>query len=593
MLKTLKYVKKYKYVAIFSVLLTVLNSVVSLLLPFLMSKIINDGISDGNIAYIKQMGVVMIAISGIGVAISILASYCTSKTATGFGAELRRKVFHKVESLSQCDIDKIGTPSLITRTTNDIRHVQDFLLTLLRMIISAPIMLVGGCVMAFLLNPKLAAIIMIIIPVIGLIAFVISKTVIPMFDRQQKKTDRLNLLMREKLGGIRVIRAFNRTEYEDKRFGLANLELTSIALRIQRIFAGLIPLAILLLFSVIIIIIWNGATQISTMDAVLQRAEISDTVGNLQAFVIYILMIIFAVSIAAAMLIMLPRASISAKRINEILDLETMIKNPQKPAEFKNGVSGSLTFESVSFGYPGAKEPVLCDLSFETSAGEVTAIIGGTGSGKSTLVNLIPRFYDVSIGTITIDGADIRTVDTAALRRKIGFIPQQASLFSGTVADNIRLGAPDASDEEIWEALETANAAEFVRELEGGLDCLVSQGGINFSGGQKQRLAIARALVMKSEIFVFDDSFSALDFKTDAMLRAAIKQRLSYANIIIVAQRIGTIMDADRIIVLNDGRIVGMGRHAELMKTCSVYREIAESQLSESDLQMGVSSNAE
>ena len=584
MLKTLRYVLIYKRYAVLTVFLTVFSSAMSLVLPLLMANIINNGITRGDLDYIKRIGLLMILVSALGVAISISTSYCSSKTATGFGAELRKAVFHKVESLSQCDIDKIGTPSLITRITNDIRQVQDFLLTLLRMIISAPIMLVGGCVMAFVLNPRLAAIILIVIPVIALIAYLISKKVMPMFDNMQKSTDRLNRLLREKLAGIRVIRAFNRTKYEDGRFHLANFELTSIALKINRMFAGLVPFAIMLLFSVVILVVWNGGSQIASMDAVLQAKEISDTVGNLQAFVIYLLMIIFAVSMAAAMLIMLPRASISANRIAEVLNTETMITEPENPQPFKAGVSGSLVFDDVSFGYPNAKEPVLGNISFESSAGEVTAVIGGTGSGKSTLVNLIPRFYDTSSGTIYVDGTDIKCVPTAALRRKIGFIPQQASLFSGTVADNLRLGTPDVSDEDMWEALETANAADFVRELEGGLEYRVSQGGINFSGGQKQRLAIARALVMKCEIFVFDDSFSALDFKTDALLRSAIRKNLSYANIVIVAQRIGTIMDADRIIVLDKGRISGVGKHRELLETCPVYREIAESQLTKGEL---------
>lgn len=584
MKKLLKYIKDFKRPLIAAIILTLLSNAMTLLLPLLMSLIVNNGITAGDVEYIKRIGAVMLAVSAVGVLISVGKSYCASKASIGFGSRIRQAVFLKVESLSRCDIDAIGTPSLITRCTNDVHRVQELLLSGINIIITAPIMLIGGVAMAIVLNPKLSLGVLVIFPIVALIAFIISKKVMPLFSVEQKKTDALNKVLREKLAGIRVIRAFNKTEYEDERFRVANRELTDIALKINRIFAALIPIAVMLMFGFIIAIVWAGGRQIDALDPATHAKDIADLVGDLQAFVIYMIMIVFSVSMAAAMFIILPRAGISAKRINEVLELESAIKEPAVSKGFAPGVKGSLEFRDVSFGYPGAEEPVLSGISFTSAPGEVTAVIGGTGSGKSSLINLIPRFYDVTFGSVLVDGTDIRDVALSELHSKLAFVPQKSTLFSGTVADNIRFGKPDATDEEILRALKIACAYDFVMSLDEGLDTMVAQNGNNFSGGQKQRLAIARAIVSGAEIFVFDDSFSALDFATDAEVRRNIRRELSDANIIIVAQRVGTIMDADRIIVLDEGKAVGVGTHTELIDSCSVYREIVESQLTKEDL---------
>lgn len=586
MLKLLKFLKPLKYFAALTVFFSLANNALQLLLPTLMADLVNIGISNGDRDYIFQKGLWMIAVSAVSTFAAVGTSYCSSRTATGFGRTVRGAVFKKVESLSQCDIDKIGTPSLITRNTNDINKIQEMLIAILRTVIAAPVLMVGGIFMALRLNRKLSMVLFIVIPVISLIAFLIARRVIPMFRLMQLKTDSLNKILREKLSGIRVIRAFNRSEYEDNRFKRSNEELTQLAFRIARIFAGLMPLVVLLLFGLLVLIVYIISGQLNALDPgiPLQNLEIKNTVGNLQAFIVYLTMIIYAVSLAAEMLIMLPRASISAGRINEVLNIETKIKEPLSPARTVKGEGRVLEFRGVSFRYPGAGQPALTGIDFSAKAGETTAIIGGTGSGKSTLVSLIPRFYDVTEGSVCIDGVDIRTMRTGDLHDKIGFIPQKTFLFSGTVADNLSFGLQDASEERMWEALENAQAAEFVKELPYGLYDMVSQNGKNLSGGQQQRLAIARALIRPAAFYIFDDSFSALDFKTDLNLRKRLKKELKDAAVIIVAQRIGTIMDADRILVLDEGRIVGDGKHRELMESCAVYREIAVSQLSGEEL---------
>lgn len=584
MRKVLQYLKPYRVAAVLTVFLVLLHSLTQLILPSMMADIINEGISRGEVSYIWRVGSVMLAISALGVLVSILGSACSSKASTGFGRELRKAVFYKVESLSQSDIDKIGTPSLITRSTNDIRQIQDMVLMVLRNVISAPLMLIGGVVMSFIMNKKLSMIIFLLLPIILAIALVVVKKVLPMFDKMQKKTDRLNQIVREKLSGIRVIRAFNRSGYEDGRFGEANLELTGMALRINRMFAALIPIAMLLLYGTIVTLVWVGSRQVDSFDPATQAAQIAGTVGNLQAFVLYLIMIIFALVMAVSLFIMVPRAAVSARRIEEVLDLEPMIEEPDAPRALPVGEKGSLVFEDVSFAYPGAKEPVLSHISFEAHAGEVTAIIGGTGCGKSTLINLIPRFYDVTQGRVLIDGVDVRELAQKDLHRLIGLVPQKAFLFSGTVADNLRYGKEDATQEEMLQTLEVAQARSFVERLPNGLYDMVSQSGTNLSGGQKQRLAIARALIRHAELYIFDDSFSALDFRTDARLRAAIREHYKDANLIIVAQRVGTILDADRIIVLDEGKIAGIGTHRELMERCRVYQEIVESQMAKEEV---------
>ncbi|HRT81854.1 MAG TPA: ABC transporter ATP-binding protein [Oscillospiraceae bacterium] len=586
MIKLARFLKPLKWFAFLTILFSLAHSGLSLLLPKMLASIINEGIAKDRRGYILFMGSIMLFLAAFSAGASILSNYFSARTSTGYGKTLRREVFFKIESLSLCDIDFIGTPSLITRNTNDINKIQDMLMTILRTLITAPIMMIGGAVMAFSMNKELSSLMFIVIPFVIGIAFLVAKVVIPMFEKVQKKTDSLNQILREKLSGIRVIRAFDRSEYENARFREANLDLTALSLRISRIMSGLMPLSVLLIFLLTVAIIGVSSKQINALDANIeaQRMEIASTVGNLQAFLVYLAMMIGAVAMAAEMFIMLPRAKISADRINEVLEIESKIVEPKNPAIPSDSHQSILEFRDVYFSYPGATASVLSAISFTAKAGQTTAIIGGTGSGKSSLVNLIPRYFDISYGSILLNGIDIRYMSTKVLREKIGFIPQKAFLFSGTIADNLMFGKPNASEEDMWRALEVAQAAEFVKKLPDGLQTRVSQGGKNFSGGQQQRLAIARALIRRSSFYIFDDSFSALDFITDAKLRAALKDDLKDSALIIVAQRVGTILDADQIIVLDEGRVAGIGKHKDLLENCDVYREIALSQLSAEDL---------
>lgn len=582
MLKLLRYLKPHKHFALFTLFLAAINNVLTLAFPLLLSEIINEGINKGDLESIKSDGIFMLVCCVIAMFVSIANSYCSSRVSTSFAGELRADIFNKVETFSQGDIDKIGIPSLITRTINDIRQVQDFILMSLRTIISVPIMLIGGTVMAVIMDPGLSLVLLIVLPVIAIIALLVAKKILPFFDKIQKKVDKLNLIIREKISGIRVIRAFNRTKHEDKRFKDANDDLTGMVVTVQRIFASLIPIVTLLAFLLIILLVAIGYVQINRLtDAV----EIQNTIGDLQAFIIYLVFVVIALSNAAAMFIMLPRAKISANRINDVLEMQPEMEILEK--EENSSEKGVIEFRNVSFKYKnpdGDYTDVLKNVSFTANPGKVTAIIGGTGSGKSTILNLIPRFYDVDDGAVFLDGYDVRQMDFASIYSKIGYIPQQAFLFSGTIADNLRYGKEDATDAECWEALEIAQSDTFVREKEGQLQARVEQGGGNFSGGQKQRLAIARAIIRKPEVLIFDDSFSALDFRTDKNLRQALKKITGNSATIIVAQRIGTIMDADNIIVLDAGKIVGQGTHDYLIHNCDVYRDIALSQMSEEEL---------
>lgn len=581
MLKLLRYLKPHKHFALFTLFLAAINNVLTLGFPLLLSEIINEGINKGDLESIKSDGIIMLVCCFIAMLVSIANSYCSSKVSTSFAGELRADIFNKVETFSQGDIDKIGIPSLITRTINDIRQVQDFILMSLRTIISVPIMLIGGTVMAVIMDPGLSLVLLIVLPVIAVIALLVAKKILPFFDKIQKKVDKLNLIIREKISGIRVIRAFNRTKHEDKRFKDANDDLTGMVVTVQRIFASLIPIVTLLAFLLIIILVAIGYMQINRLtDAV----EIQNTIGDLQAFIIYLVFVVIALSNAAAMFIMLPRAKISANRINDVLEMEPEMEIlPKKENHSEKGV---IEFRKVSFKYKnpdGEYTDVLKDVSFTANPGKVTAIIGGTGSGKSTILNLIPRFYDVTDGAVFIDGYDVRQMDFASIYSKIGYIPQQAFLFSGTIADNLRYGKENATDAELWHALEIAQAKDFVEKLPDGLYSMISQNGTNLSGGQKQRLCIARAIVKEALFYMFDDSFSALDFATDARLRAALKENLQNSSILIVAQRVGTIIDADKIIVLDRGQVVGTGTHAELLQSCDVYKDIVASQFSEEE----------
>jgi ATP-binding cassette subfamily B multidrug efflux pump len=544
-------------------------------MPTLMSDIVDKGVMQGDTAYILRIGGVMLLVALADMACAFVAALLSARAGMGFGRDLRRKVFTRVEGFSLHEFDIIGTPSLITRTTNDITQVQMFTMIMMRMLIMAPIMAIGGVIMALQKDAKLTWVLAVVIPIIAVVITITASKALPLFRSIQKKIDRINLVLREGLTGVRVIRAFNRGEHERTRFDEANLDLTNVSIRVNKLMALVMPLMMLLMNLTMIAIIWFGAKRIDAGGM---------QVGALMAFLQYAMQILFSLLMVSFLFIMLPRASASATRINEVLALEPGIKDA--PVTRKaDAERGFIEFRNVTFAYPGgAEEPAIMDISFSAKPAEVTAIIGGTGSGKSTLVNLIPRFYDVASGSILVDDVDIREMAQETLRSKLGFIPQKAVLFNDTIANNIRYGREEATDEEVAHAAETAQALEFILAMPDGFQSVVSQGGTNLSGGQKQRLAIARALVRKPEIYIFDDTFSALDFKTDAKLRAALKRETADATVIIVAQRVNTVMDADRIIVLDEGRVVGMGSHRELIRTCEVYREIVSSQLSEEEL---------
>lgn len=565
-----------------AMIFVILSQAGSLILPVLMSNIVNEGIAKSNVEYIKSTGGIMMIISAVAVFVAFINSYFSSKTSADYGRLLRRDLFLKVESLSQRDIEKIGTPSLITRCTNDVRVLQDFVLQCLRIIISAPIMLVGGIVMAFVMNPDLALVIFAVMPIIAIIVFIVLRIVMPLFKRRQKLLDSINRFIREKLTGTRVIRAFNRSESEDEKFAAQNEEFSSLTLKFQRLMSVLIPICIVLIIFALDLLIVFAAKDIDALDYIADSLELKNSIGNLQAFVVYMVMIVYSFTMTAAMFVIVPRAKISAKRINEVLDLQPSVLDPENPVETEESKRGVVEFRNVSFCYDDAKNNTLTDISFTAEKNKVTAIIGGTGSGKSTVVNLITRFYDVTEGQILFGGVDIRNMKQSHLHSRIGYIPQKAVLFSGSIEDNLRYGDENASDERLRLALDISQSSEFVDKMPQGIKSFVSQNGTNLSGGQKQRLSIARALTRQSDVYIFDDSFSALDFKTDAKLRAAIKENID-ATVIIVAQRVGTIIDADKIIVLDRGRIVGMGKHDELMENCEVYQEIYTSQIEKED----------
>lgn len=571
----IKFLKPYWKQLTLTIILLSIQAISNLYLPNLNADIINNGIAKGDIKYITNTGLFMLGVTLILAVCAIASSYLSSKISMSFGKDMRRAIFYKVESFSQADLDKFGTPSLITRNTNDVHQMQMLMFIGLNLMVMAPIMCIGGIIMALRQDVVLSYSIIIIVPImVALVGFLLVKT-IPIFRSIQVKIDRVNQIMREKLIGVRVIRAFVKSDYEKRRFDEANRDLTSTTLRVNRIIAFAIPSLMIVMNISIVAIIWFGGHRIDSG---------AMPIGNLTAFLTYIMEIMMSVMIAMAMFIMIPRAEASAERILDVLNTEPSIKdqnNPIVPIIAK----GSVEFWDVDFRYPGAEEAVLKDISFKTIPGETTAIIGSTGCGKSTLVNLIPRFYDVTNGCIKIDNVDIRDMPLKDLRDRIGLVPQKAFLFSGTIADNLRYGNENATDEELWHALEVAQAKDFVMELPDKLYAPVDQGGVNFSGGQRQRLAIARALVKKPEIYIFDDSFSALDFKTDARLRLALKNETVNSTVIIVAQRVSTIMDADQIITLNDdGTIAGIGNHNKLMDTCDVYRDIVYSQLSEEEI---------
>lgn len=539
-----------------------------------MSDIVDKGVVTGDSHYIWKIGGFMLLVAAGGMICSIAASFFSAKAASGFGRLLRSKVFSHVGNFSLSEFDKLGTASLITRTTNDITQIQQVMIMMLRMMAAAPMMCIGGIIMAYSKDAKLTLVLAVAIPFLIAAIVVIARKGIPLFKAMQVKLDKLNRVLRENLTGIRVIRSFNRVEHEKKRFDEANWDLTQTAIKVNKIMAAMMPIMMVVLNLTTVAIIWFGSHRISNGHM---------EVGDMMAFIQYAMQIMFSFIMLSMMFVMIPRASVSAVRINEVLETVTDIKDPASAASI-DGEKGHVEFRDVTFSYPGAEMPAISNISFSMHPGEVTAIIGGTGSGKSTLINLIPRFYDVDSGQVLIDGVDVREMTQEQLRQKIGFIPQQAVLFTGTISENIRFGKEDASDEEVHHAAEIAQANEFISSMPEGFDSIIAQGGTNVSGGQKQRLSIARALVRKPEIYIFDDSFSALDFKTDAKLRAALKKETVDSTVLIVAQRVSTIMDSDRIIVLDDGKVSGIGTHKELMESCSVYREIVMSQLSKEEI---------
>lgn len=573
MIKLLKNLTTYKW-AVFAVLILVFaQSMSDLYLPTLMADIIDKGVVTGDTAYIWKIGAVMLGITGLGALAAIAASYYSSKAAMGLGRDIRRKVFNHVERFTLQEFDQVGTASLITRTTNDITQVQQVVIMMLRMVVSAPIMFVGGLIMAVSKDAKLSLVIVAAMPILVVSILLILWKGVPLFGQVQKRLDRLNLVLRENLTGIRVIRAFNRESEEKVRLTKANADLTDVSIKVNKIMAFLMPVMMLVMNLTVVGVIWFGGIRINNGGM---------QIGDLMAFIQYVMQIMFALVMASVMFVMIPRAAVSAKRINEVLEMEpTMVDAGTASADRERG---TLVFDRVTFSYPGAEAPVLSDISFTARPGEITAVIGGTGSGKSTLVNLIPRFYDVTNGSIQVNGVDSQAVPQEELRSKIGFVPQKALLFTGTIADNIRFGKEDATDEEIKHAARVAQATDFIERMPNQYDSIIEQGGSNVSGGQKQRLSIARALVRKPDIYVFDDSFSALDFKTDATLRKALKQETEDATVLIVAQRVSTVMDADQIIVLEEGKIAGIGTHDELYATNDVYQEIVKSQLSEEEI---------
>ncbi len=568
MLKLFKGLKPYWTLVIGVLVLVFISTLTDLELPDLMSDIVDTGIVQGDVSYILGRGGVMLLVALLGTVCTILTSYLSSKIGMGFSRDLRKKVFEKVESFSLTEINEVGTASLITRTTNDINQVQMVVIMMMRMMLSAPIMIVGALIMALRKDVELSKVILVVIPIIIVTIVIIAKFTLPMFQKMQNKIDKLNLVVRENLTGIRVIRVFNKVEAEQERFNQASLEVSRIATMANRLMGALMPLMMLILNLSIIAVIWFGGIRINDGDLM---------VGDLMAFIQYLTQVMFSLLMLTMMFVLIPRAQASAVRINEVLEMESPIQEPKEAIQPQ--LKGYVEFKNVSFGYEGAEEYAISNISFVAKPGEVTAIIGGTGSGKSSILNMIPRFYDAAKGEVLVDGVNVRDMNQQELRSKIGYVPQKAVLFTGTIRDNILYGKEDATDEEVRHALDIAQATDFVSKMKEGIESPISQGGTNVSGGQKQRLSIARAIVRKPEIYLFDDSFSALDFKTDAQLRAALKKETKDSTVIIVAQRVSTVMDATRILVMDEGHVVGMGTHEELLQTNEIYQQIVESQL--------------
>ena len=568
------YLAPYRLPLSIVLILVAVQAIANLYLPSLNADIINNGVVKGDTDYILRTGGFMLLVTLMLGVCSIIAVYFGSMTAMKLGRDVRSAIFRKVMSFSQKDTNTFGTPSLITRNTNDVQQVQMVLVMAFNIMIMAPIMCVGGVIMALREDVPLSGLLIVVIPlVVGMIAIVAVRA-LPLFRSVQKKTDRINQVMRETLSGVRVIRAFVRTEHEEIRFDEANADLTATQLRVNRLFAIMIPFLFGTMNLSTVAVVWFGGLRIDSGGM---------QIGNLSAFLQYVMMVLFSVMMAALMFVMVPRAAAAAERIQAVLDTEVDVCDPDDAQEIVDA-KGVVEFDDVEFGYPGAEDPVLCGITFTARPGQTTAIVGSTGSGKTTLANLIPRFYDVTSGAVRIDGVDVRKLRLESLWQLIGVIPQKAFLFSGSVATNLRYGDETADDEALWKALEVAQAKEFVEQMDGGMDAAIDQGGTNVSGGQRQRLSIARAIVRKPKDYIFDDSFSALDFKTDQQLRAALRDETRDSTVIIIAQRVGTIMRADQIVVLDGGKVVGIGTHEQLMKSCETYQEIVYSQLSREEV---------
>ncbi len=564
------YLLPYRRPLLLVVVFQLVGTVASLYLPRLNADIIDNGVAKGDTGYIMSSGAYMLGVTLLQIICSVVAVYYGARTAMGFGRDVRAAIFHRVGEFSDREINEFGAPSLITRNTNDVQQVQMLVLMTCTLLVAAPITCVGGVILALSEDPGLSWLMLVsVVVLVILIGFIVSRMV-PQFRKMQTRIDTINRVLREQITGIRVVRAFVREPQERARFGDANEAVTDTALRAGRYQALMFPTVMLVLNVSSVAVLWFGGHRVDA-------GQIQ--VGQLTAFLSYLIQILFAVMMATFMAILVPRAAVCAERITQVLDTESSVRPPVSP-KMPARRTGLLEFSGVEFGYPGANEPVLTDISFRAEPGSMTAVIGSTGAGKTTLMSLIPRLFDVTGGKVSMDGVDVRDLAPQTLWERIGLVPQKPYLFTGTVATNLRYGNPEATDADLWTALEIAQAKNFVQQMPDGLDSPIVQGGTNVSGGQRQRLAIARALVRQPDVFLFDDSFSALDLATDARLRAALKPYTRTATVIIVAQRVSTIIDADQIIVLEDGRIVGIGRHQELLETCTTYAEIVRSQLS-------------
>ncbi len=570
MTKLLRYVKPYTKMAIFSLALTFSGVFCNLFLPNFMSLIINNGVMQKDLPYVLRTGIFMLLVALAGIAVNILSGYFASQTSMRFGRDLRSAVFRKVENFSLAEFDHFSTSSLITRTTNDIQNVQMVIFMSLRIAAMSPLMAIGGIIMAYHKNAQLSNVIFVSMPLLIAVVYLANRFIVPLTKTMQKRIDRMNQVMREKLTGIRVMRAFGTEDFEEQRFDMANKDLTGTSLKMFRIMSVMMPLLTLVLNGTAIFIVWRGGPMVASSGIL---------VGDLMALIEYVNMIMGSLMMLSMIFVMLPRALTSAGRINEVLDTVPAITDPKNPVELTNP-KGIVTFNDVSFTYQGASGPALSDISFTARPGQTTAIIGSTGSGKTTLVNMILRLYEVTKGAVTVDGVPLPNFRQADLRSIIGFAPQKPVLFSGTISDNLRDGNPNATDKQLEEAAAIAQALDFIGEKEEGFQTHLAQGATNLSGGQKQRLSIARAIVRRPKIYIFDDCFSALDFKTDSRLRGELAGITGDATVIIVAQRVSTIMNADQIIVLDAGKIVGIGTHRQLCQNCGIYNEIVSSQLS-------------